>query len=345
MNNKLKTQVNKNFLQKYLFTIILSMVICSSAFFAQDFRNPPDLQVSIQPGIAYKAGSIGEHLFNMDGYGMPVDFAPSGGKQISFLQWDINAMLEATLDVDFQYKAFLAKVNGRVGLPMKAGKMDDFDWNSSKGHQTHFSTHTNKITSHFALGALVGWELSSEDRHIQFIPMVGFSWLRTSMVAVDGYRQYVPDKLQPTTPWTPDIEKKYFDGEVISYRHEVLQVDCVFRITYNHNSKFYVHLDGSVHPIVAAYGYDTHILRNLQFLDHNMKGELGFGAAITFGYQIMPKHFLTLRVDYNNMPVVTGKTYMKSVNQQYYYPDSSSMGGASHWFVGVTLGWKFNLFS
>lgn len=326
-----------------LATGIVLLVVLSSLF-AQDFRNPPDLQVSIQPGIAYRAGSIGEHLFDMDGYGMPVDFAPSGGKQISFLRWDINAMIEASLDVSFQYKAFMATINGRVGIPMRTGKMDDFDWESTKGHQTHFSTHTNKITNHFALGGSVGWELSSEDKKIKLIPMVGFSWLRTSMLAVDGYRQYVPKDSRPTTPWTDDIEKKYFDGDVISYCHEVLQVDCVFRITYNHNSRFYVDLDGSVHPIVAAYGHDTHILRDLQFLDHNMKGQLGFGAAITLGYQVMPKHFLTLKVDYNNMPVVTGKSYEKSVDQRYYYPVSSSRGGASHWFVGVTLGWKFNVF-
>ena len=331
---------------RFKFFLVTGIVLTTlfPSLFAQDFRNPPDLQVSIQPGIAYRAGSIGEHLFNMDGYGMPVDFAPSEGKQISFLQWDINAMIEATLDVGFQYKAFIAAINGRLGIPMRTGKMDDFDWASSKGHQTHFSTHTNKITNHFALGGFLGWTFASPDRKLLLTPMAGFSWQQTSMVARDGYRQYVPSDKQETTPWTDDLEKKYFDGDVISYRHEVFQVDLQFRITYNHNPRLYFQLDASIHPVIGAFGYDTHILRNMQFLDYNMKGQLGFGAALTVGYQVIPRHFLTVKVDYNYLPVVIGQTYMKSTSQIHYYPDPSSQGGASHWFAGVTVGWKFNLF-
>lgn len=264
MDKKLKTQVNKIFLQKRLCTIILFMIICSSAIFAQDFRNPPDLQISIQPGIAYRAGSIGEHLYNMNGFGTPTDSSPSGGKQISFLQWDINTMIEASLAVDFQYKAFLATINGRVGLPMQIGRMEDFDWNSRKGHKTNFSTHINKLSSHFVLGGTLGWELSSEDKHIKIIPMVGFTWQKTAMVASDGYAQYVPEEKLETTPWTPDIEKQYFTGDVITYTHEVFQVDCILRVTYNHNSRLYVNIDGSVHPVIAAYGFDTHILRDIE---------------------------------------------------------------------------------
>ncbi|MBO5690875.1 MAG: omptin family outer membrane protease, partial [Spirochaetaceae bacterium] len=107
---------------------------------AQDFRTPPKLQVSFQPNLGYKAGSIGEHLFNTDNYGKPVDFAPSGGRQISFLQWDINSLLVAELEIGFRYKAFLSQINGEIGFPMRVGKMNDYDWNSTKGHQTHFST-------------------------------------------------------------------------------------------------------------------------------------------------------------------------------------------------------------
>lgn len=328
---------------KWIATSCLTLLL-GSLIFCQDYRNPPALQVSLQPSLGYKGGSIGEHLFNMDGYGQQVAFAPAGGRQISFLQWDVYGMMVVGLDVEFQYRAFSAQLYGRVGIPMICGKMDDFDWNTTRGHQTHFSTHTNNLTDYFMAGGFLGWTFASPDRKLLLTPMAGFSWQQTSMVAQDGYRQYVPSNKQETTPWTDDLEKKYFDGDVISYRHEVLQVDLQFRITYNHNPRLYFQLDASIHPIIGAFGYDTHILRNLQFLDYNMKGQLGFGAALTAGYQMLPRHFLTLKLDYNYLPVVIGQTYMKSTSQQYYYPDSSSRGGASHWFAGVTLGWKFNLF-
>lgn len=311
---------------------------------AQDFRTPPKMQFSLQPSLGYKAGSIGEHLFNMDNYGKSVAFAPSGGRQISFLQWDINSLLLAELEMGFRYKAFLSQVNGEIGLPMQVGKMDDYDWNSTKGHQTHFSTHHNELSYHFALGGLLGWEFSSENKQLKLTPLIGFSWQSTFMVANGGYRQYVPTSQQETTPWSDDIEKKYFTGNVISYEHEVFQIDCVFRITYNHNPRLQFTVEGSIHPIIVAFGYDTHILRDLQFLDYNMNGNLGFGTSFGVGYQMVPQMWFICKLDYNYMPVVVGQTYMKNVNEGYYYPDSTSRGGASHWFVGVTLGWKFNLF-
>ena len=311
---------------------------------AQNFQTPPKLQVSLQPSLGYKAGSIGEHLFNMFNSGKPVSFAPFGGRQISFLQWDINALLLAELEIGFRYKAFSAQAVGEVGIPMRTGKMDDYDWASSNGHQTHFSTHPSDLTGHFAAGGLVGWEFSSVNKQLHLIPLVGFSWQRTIMEAYDGYAQYVPKDLRETTPWTDDIAKKYFNGSVITYEHEVFQIDCIFRVTYNYNPRLFFNLEGSIHPIIAAFGYDTHILRDLQFLDYYMKGQLGFGASLGMGYQVAPKQWLTLNMTYNYMPVVVGQTYMKNVNEEYYYPDPSSRGGASHWFVGVSLGWKFNLF-
>lgn len=331
-------------------TIIPKLVSLLLTFFlvaiasAQDFRTPPKLQVSFQPNLGYKAGSIGEHLFNTDNYGKPVDFAPSGGRQISFLQWDINSLLVAELEIGFRYKAFLSQINGEIGFPMRVGKMNDYDWNSTKGHQTHFSTHHNDLTHHYVLGGLLGWEFSSENKQLKLTPLVGFSWQSTFMIAYDGYRQYVPTEQQETTPWSDDLEKKYFTGNVISYEHEVFQIDCIFRITYNHNPRLYFTMEGSIHPIIAAFGYDTHILRDLQFLDYNMKGNLGFGSSFGMGYQVVPKMWVIFKLDYNYMPVVVGQTYMKNVNERYYYPDPTSRGGASHWFVGVTLGCKFNHF-
>jgi outer membrane protease len=330
---------------------ILSKLLClfflfgtAHVAYSQDFRKVSPVQFSLQPSLGYKTGSIGEHLFNMDNYGKLVEFAPGGGRQISFLQWDIHSMLLAELEVALRYKRFHAQMTGEVGIPMRVGKMDDYDWNTTKGHQTHFSTHHNALIHHFALGGLLGWEFSPENKQLTLTPLIGFSWQRTFMMAYDGYRQYVPTEQQETTPWSDDIEKKYFTGNVISYEHEVFQIDCIFRITYNHSPRLHFTVEGSIHPIIAAFGYDTHILRDLQFLDHNMKGNIGFGTSFGMGYQMLPKMWFICKLDYNYMPVIVGQTYMKNVNERYYYPDSSSRGGASHWFVGVTLGCKFNLF-
>lgn len=338
MDNQQKATVAKG-LSAVILTLLLGGVL-----FCQDYRDPPKMQLSFQPSLGYKAGSIGEHLFNMNGIGKQVAFAPDGSRQVSFLQWDIHGMMVAGLDVDFRYKSFYAKLHGEAGIPLSSGKMDDFDWYTTKGHQTHFSTHHNRITDHFSVGGLLGWILSSTDGRVRFTPMAGWSWQQTSMLASDGYRQYVLDSLWETTPWSDDLPKKYFDGDVISYRHEVFQIDLLLRLTYNLSPRLSLGLEGSIHPVIGAFGYDTHILRDLQFLDYNMTGQLAFGAALEMGYQIIPKHWLTLRMDYNYLPVVTGPAYVKETRQQYYYPDATSMGGSSHWFVGVSLGWKFNLF-
>lgn len=327
---------------KFFLAIGILLVTSFSTILAQDFRNPPDLQVSIHPSFSLKTGSVGEYLFNMTGYGKPVSYAPNGGKQMSFLQWDINALIEGGLEVGFQYKSFVALINGKVGIPMKTGKMDDFDWYAKKGHQTHFSTHTNKITSHYILGGALGWEFPIREYSISILPLVGFTWQRTSMMATDGYTQYVTNP--ENTPWTPDIEKKYLSGNVISYIHEVYQIDCILRLTYNYSPKLFFSIEGSIHPVIAAYGFDSHIVKGVDYLDYDMKGKVALGLALTMGVQVIPKHFLTFRLNYSSLPIIIGQSYSKGTNQQYYYPDASSRGGADNWFVGVTLGWKFNIF-
>ena len=326
---------------------ILRFVSLSLAFFlattaaAQDFLNPPKLQVSIEPSLGYKGGSISEYVFTQTNQGKPVNYAPTGTKQLSYLQWDIHSLLFAELELGFRYKAFQAQIHGELGIPMTTGKMDDYDWISSKGHLTNFSTHSSDLTSHFVAGGLLGWNFPLLNKRIQLTPLVGFSWQRTALEAHDGYYQYVENN---AIPWTDDIEKKYIEGRVITYEHEVFQIDCVFSVTYHHSPRLYFNLEGSIHPIIAAFGYDNHILRNTQFLDYNMNGTVGFGVAAALGYQVLPKQWFTLKLHYDYLPVVTGQTYEKGSNQQFYYPSPGTKGGTSHWFVGVTLGWKFNLF-
>lgn len=70
---------------------ILRFVSLSLAFFlattaaAQDFLNPPKLQVSIEPSLGYKGGSISEYVFTQTNQGKPVNYAPTGTKQLSYL--------------------------------------------------------------------------------------------------------------------------------------------------------------------------------------------------------------------------------------------------------------------
>lgn len=320
--------------------LLLAFFIGATAV-AQDFTTPPKLQVSIEPSLNYKAGRIGEYVFTLTDYGKPTDDAPAGTKQLSYLQWDIQSLLFAGLDFGFRYKAFQAQIHGELGIPMTTGKMDDYDWNSTTGHLTNFSTHPSDLTSHFTVGGLVGWDFSLLEKRLQLTPVLGFSWQRTALEAHDGYYQYVENN---TIPWTEDIEKKYLTGRVITYEHEVFQMDCGVRVTYNHSPRLYFNLEAALHPIIAVFGYDDHILRNTQFLDYDMKGTVGFGAALGMGYQVVPKQWFTLKLHYDYLPVVTGLNYQKSSDQKFYYPDPQTRGGASHWFVGVTLGWKFNLF-
>lgn len=339
-----KNLCGKNLQTYRKLNLLVAILMFTSTLFAQDFLDPPPFQLSIHPTLGYRTGSIGEYVFSSDVKGTATSVAPEGTKKLSFLAWDVHALVVAGLELNMQYKSFLTQVYGEIGSPFSTGKMDDFDWDSTKGYLTNFSTHHNKITQHFILKGLIGWEFSSANRKLQFIPMVGGSWQETDMTGYDGYGQYVPETSRETTPWTDDIEKQYFKGNLITYRHVVYQIDCLLRLQYNFNQKFTLKFDSIFSPIIGVYGYDTHILRNKQFLDYNMNGQIGFGTAIGLDYQILPKHWLTLKINYDYLPVVTGKTYSKSTNELYYYPQHGTSGGASHWFVGVTLGWKFNFF-
>ena len=130
---------------RFLFVLVLFGFVSVLAFSVS-----PDFSFAFEPYFKINNGYAGEYLFNMEGTGKIVHYAPEGSKQISQLDWDVKSLKIFGNKIYFGYKDFQVRNTLEVGIPAVSGQMKDYDWNSTVGYQTHFSCHENELTKYFS---------------------------------------------------------------------------------------------------------------------------------------------------------------------------------------------------
>lgn len=317
---------------------ILALALVSMFAFSSDWT------FSLEPFLGNRFGSAGEHLFNLNGYGKDVDYAPDGSRQISRLDWDILPLyvIGNKLSLGY-YKGLQIRNSLEFGLPLACGHMQDYDWATTAGHQTHYSFHENKITGYFAFSLDMGWKFSFVDGKISVTPLAGMDFSVISFEAKDGYKQYVPATDRDTTPWSDDIERVAMAGKVITYEQERYLLRLGLETVFCLHPKFTLLLDLFVSPVLSINSFDSHLRTGMDYLDHNMKGTVVFEGSIGCKFNVFNGHSIVLRVNGNFQPVATGESYLKNAEDDKYSKDSSSLGGASQWDVGFFFGWCWQI--
>lgn len=323
---------------RFLFVLVLFGFVSALAFSVS-----PDFSFAFEPYFKINNGYAGEYLFNMEGTGKIVHYAPEGSKQISQLDWDVKSLKIFGNKIYFGYKDFQVRNTLEVGIPAVSGQMKDYDWNSTVGYQTHFSCHENELTKYFSGDLLLGWKINSIEEGFSLTPLLGFDFSRIGFVARNGYTQYVSGSNQV---WSDDLEKSVVNGDIITYRQDRWLVKLGFESVFSVKPKFDIKADLFFCPVLNLNSYDSHLRKTpaSDYLDYHMRKAFAVDGEIAFEYSVKDNLFFVLSVNGCYQNVATGDSYGKYSTDTAYGKINNSKGGANQWMIGTSLGVRYNFF-
>ena len=270
---------------------------------------------------------------------------------LSMLDWEIVSVPYFFVDFETDlFKNLYLNLNGKIGIPVKSGKMQDYDWmnkvSSGQNGLTHYSIHDNYVSSYYSADLSIGFNFFLGENSI-ITPCVAVGANYISFDGKNGYRQYGNqidlENFQAVYElWSDEITKIYFDKKVISYNQTqtFFSFGCLSRLSvdnFDFNFSFFFS------PIMAITSIDTHYLRNEYaggtFFADIMEGFFYYGDA-SFLVKLNSFYKLGLKCEYSIVPKLYGYTLSKFVNSTDLWSSAGS-GGTKRHFVQISLVNKF----
>lgn len=131
-------------------------------------------------------------------------------------------------------------------------------------------------------------------------------------------------------------------GKLVTYQQELYALDIGSNITFHGTDTLSFSLDFAVQPIFVLYAFDTHFAREQDFLDI-VTFTAKIKTALTLLYNFTDSYSLALSLEGSFLPLSYGSSFTKLSSEPEFIP-SGAKGGASHWFLGFNIGFRFNLF-
>ena len=140
---------------------------------------------------------------------------------LSMLDWEIVSVPYFFVDFETDlFKNLYLNLNGKIGIPVKSGKMQDYDWmnkvSSGQNGLTHYSIHDNYVSSYYSADLSIGFNFFLGENSI-ITPCVAVGANYISFDGKNGYRQYGNqidlENFQAVYElWSDEITKIYFDN-------------------------------------------------------------------------------------------------------------------------------------
>ncbi len=325
-------------MKKKLFSIIfLFFVFCP--LFAKSQNS-----FSVSTGLGVLTGNVKEFVY-------AEHVVTNKTIDLSMLDWQIISVPYFFVDFETDlFKNLYLNLNGKIGIPVKSGKMQDYDWmnkiSSGQNGLTHYSIHDNYVSSYYSADLSIGFNFFLGENSI-ITPCVAVGANYISFDGKNGYRQYGNqidlENFQAVYElWSDEITKIYFDKKVISYNQTqtFFSFGCLSRLSvdnFDFNFSFFFS------PIMAITSIDTHYLRNEYaggtFFADIMEGFFYYGEA-SFLVKLNSFYKLGLECEYSFVPKLYGYTLSKFVNSTDLWSSAGS-GGTKRHFVQISLVNKF----
>jgi outer membrane protease len=268
-------------------------------------------------------------------YGQPEEivYKPDRDTYLSELLWDVKPLFYWGLAVNFAQEnplenfGFFTNLSIKFGIPAATGSIEDRDWLSD--HLTNFSKHDNFTQNALLFDFSAGISMPIVSRFaLKFyasISFMDFSWK-----GMDGYRTYESEK------W----EKKYFSGEVISYKQQWaifgLGISCYFPFAtyFAFNASF------AASPLVYCAAHDTHFYRSIDFYDY-VSGGFFLEPQGEFVFSPLKKLSLSLSFSYRLMKGAKGTSYWRNSTSSTLYQEGYAGAAYSAMDAGFSIKVKF----
>ena len=216
---------------------------------------------------------------------------------LSLLNWNLKNSFYTGLNADVSYKAFHINAGFKAFIPNDFGSMDDSDWQQdyvyhtgNSSLKTNYSEHDLNFSQGFNIDISARFNFSP-CTGLTLAPLAGFSFETYSMVGKNGYGYYgyALSGYKSSYYGYDDIPNRYihdFSGQkVIKLEREDYYTWIGIGIGYiTPNHKLQFALDLNVSPWVYIISRDTHLQRNIYFIDLGGQAFSAFKANLFVQY-------------------------------------------------------------
>ena len=216
-------------MKKNLFSLIIFLTIYSSVF-ALDNNY---LSFRITPRFEIVNGSINEFVFN--------EKTDNKDHKLSQLDWDIKTIPVFGINADFNLVKYInIGLDGSVGIPVKSGNMQDYDWMNYSTELTNYSIHDNYLLKYMTFSVTGGGNIKIPAK-ITITPKIAYYYELISLDGRYGYKTYKSEN------WIPEE----FSGKVISYLQEMNAFLLGFSVTVETLPQAYFYADFFISPFTT----------------------------------------------------------------------------------------------
>ena len=273
--------------------------VCTAAF-------PIGYGFSVSPLVGFLYGQAEELVYKDS----------KTNQYLSELLWDLKPLIYSGVAADFGpvdpfgRHGFISAFSFKLGLPLKAGIMEDRDWEHPQyDYQTKYSRHDTYFQIPVVLADLsagYSWRLTN----ILAVGAYGeLSYMRFSWSGKNGYTQYPEDI---SRPWSADLPKESVNGKIIQYTQNWFILSPGVSLNYNLSSLFSLGGNFSYSPLIYGANKDEHLQRRITFHDYLYFGHyFNGGGHVTFSPR--QKIDFNLSFTYRHITGSRGDTYVNSV--------------------------------
>ncbi|MDR2518507.1 MAG: omptin family outer membrane protease [Spirochaetaceae bacterium] len=264
----------------------------------------------------------------------------TGNTYLSQLLWDMKPLFYLGTDIGFSRSnplegpGVMLGLSMKFGLPGETGVMEDRDWQSGADNRlTNFSSHENKTQGAFIFDVTAGATLPVASRLVLGF-YLGFSYMRFSWAAENGYYQYESTQWAEIPLYGPAISYSqtwfiFFPG--VSLKAPFLKL-------------FSCTLSFAATPLLFGFAEDDHFMRRLRFQDRLEHLGLFLEPEISFAVSPRPRLDIALSVSYRYLGYARGASRVQDTDPagNGAYEDAGSAGaGFSALDAGLSVKIRF----
>lgn len=290
----------------------------------------------LSPIFEYRNSQLGEYVI------LPEIFSKTNQPWIlSELQWQADYIFDLGFKAELIFQNFSFFAKATMALPWEnIGYMIDEDFllfgMDSKDNVEYIYSRSH-IDLDFFYDALFGfaWTPFLFENRKPISLGTSLEWRSLQFTSYDGIQfVYFHDKSSGFTP------KIFLPGKGITYKQNIFfwWLDAVFCLQLYKN--VFSNMIFSYSPFWYGAGYDRHHQRGLDFLDI-IKASSAYKIEAEFLFGIKQGD-LGLSFAYINVPMKTGISASKSVNDEFYYPSDGVLGGTSLSEFSASIFYRFH---
>ena len=327
-------------MKKNLFSLIIFLTIYSSIF-ALDNNY---LSFRITPRFEIVNGSINEFVFNEN--------TNNTDHKESQLDWDIKTISTFGINADFNLVKYInIGLDGSVGIPVKSGNMQDYDWLNFRywpqdphTELTNYSIHDNYLLKYMTFSVSGGGNIKIP-ANITITPKLAYYYELISLDGRDGYKRYKSN----------NGIKEDFSGKVISYLQEMNAFLLGFSVTVETLPQAYFYADFFISPFTTLVNaLDYHYINSetkgygTLYWD-NCSNIFQLQSHIEAQYKFNKNHSAGLSASLFYIPISNGDTRTKTIDSEgniistTWTAPSKNTGGTSRLIWSLGINYSFSL--